>query len=71
MKLIRRLRRALQRRHRLLALRFGWCPLCNSSPPWLDCPVCEGSVFYGHELTDRRRAAWRARWDALNRGDRS
>ena len=46
-------------------LRYGFCPLCNSSPPNPDCPVCEGDYRYGHVLTEARRRLWRARWEAL------
>lgn len=69
--MIRRALRALQRWRREGWLRRGYCPLCYSSPPWVDCPVCEGSPWYGHVTTPARRRAWRIRWDRLNDGERS
>lgn len=47
-------------------LLLGFCPLCNSSPPRRICPICQGSYVYGRKhLSDRRKAKWRARLDAL------
>lgn len=40
-------------------LKFGFCPLCCSSPPAPYCKVCLGSHFYGHQSTVAQREAWR------------
>lgn len=41
-------------------LRFGFCPMCDSSPPRQDCPVCLGSYEYGHQVSADKRREW---WD--------
>ena len=46
-------------------LRSGFCPACYSSPPLLDCPVCEGWAEYGPGLAGWRREVWRDRWAAI------
>lgn len=46
-------------------LRYGFCPLCNSSPPRPDCPVCEGDRLYGSLASAEKRAVWSERWEAL------
>lgn len=34
--------------HRIrVLLQYGWCPLCNSSPPAVNCAVCGGTRHYG------------------------
>lgn len=45
-------------------LRYGFCPLCNSSPPRRDCPVCEGDPHYWREADAAKRAMWRERYRA-------
>jgi len=45
-------------------LRFGFCPLCYSSPPNKTCPICAGWYEYGGNLSDAKRDIWRARWDS-------
>lgn len=39
-------------------IRHGWCPLCNSSPPDPWCKVCDGSRFYGSDISETMRADW-------------
>ncbi len=41
-------------------LKFGFCPMCDSSPPRNECPVCGGSYKYGHYLDKTGRKLW---WD--------
>lgn len=43
-------------------LLFGFCPLCDSSPPKEFCYVCHGSYIYGHEASMSLRALWRERY---------
>ena len=43
---------------RMLNLAQGYCPVCSSSPPDPDCPVCHGSYEYGPKLTPEMRAEW-------------
>lgn len=47
-------------------LHFGWCPECNSSPPRLFCPVCQGSHKYGthDENAPLRIDRWRRIWES-------
>lgn len=54
-------RRALGR----LALRRGWCPLCNSSPPRQNCRVCLGTRDYGPHQSTAEAQAWARRWANL------
>jgi len=35
-------------------LRFGFCPLCYSSPPNKTCPICAGWYEYGGNLSGRQ-----------------
>lgn len=58
---------------RLLGLwRLVWncCPVCNSSPPRPDCPVCEGTRFYGPLLTMQTKAIWSRRFEGWLRAQR-
>jgi hypothetical protein len=43
-------------------LKFGYCPLCDSSPPRKDCPICIGSYEYGQDANDAVRGLWRERY---------
>lgn len=43
-------------------LRHGYCPLCYSSPPPPDCPVCRGSREYGPLIGAKQRNILTARW---------
>lgn len=45
----KRIRRWIRWRIGLHRLRFGFCPVCNSSPPDISCPVCKGSRDYGRK----------------------
>jgi hypothetical protein len=47
---------------RMLRFHFGCCPICNSSPPEVNCPVCYGTYEYGPKLTSELRAEWLKRW---------
>lgn len=45
-------------------MRVGRCPLCNSSPPLPQCPVCEGSFQYGPQFKGRVQQVWGRRYKA-------
>ena len=45
-------------------LRRGYCPECNSSPPWPDCPICQGSYDYGPQISRAQRQQLHKRWVA-------
>lgn len=49
-------------------LRFGFCPLCNSSPPNPRCSVCLGHRPYGRELDPAKKEVWKARWKVVTHG---
>lgn len=53
--------RKTAKRFRIL-MEYGWCPLCNSSPPAVDCPVCGGSRAYGPDLGAVETARWAHNW---------
>jgi hypothetical protein len=46
----------------LWQLRFGFCPLCNSSPPYKHCPICWGNRNYGPKLSKVAKQQWKTRW---------
>ena len=43
---------------RMYTFAFGCCPVCKSSPPKPDCPVCHGTHKYGPKLTPDLQAEW-------------
>jgi hypothetical protein len=43
-------------------LRYGCCPVCNSSPPEPICPICHGDYRYGPRMTTTRKELWRRRF---------
>lgn len=43
-------------------IRYGFCPLCYSSPPSKRCPVCFGSYIYGAQLTGGEKDLWWRRY---------
>lgn len=51
----------------LFRLKFGFCPLCDSSPPLAKCYVCRGSLVYGHLLDDETKAEWRQRFLTISK----
>lgn len=50
-----------------IRIRSGRCPFCNSSPPSLDCPICEGTPDYGKDLDDGEKYAWQMKWTQIFR----
>lgn len=52
-------------------LRSGFCPMCYSSPPRADCPVCRGSQHYGNNgfqpINEPLRRLWAKRWALIIR----
>ena len=55
---------------RMFDLYFGFCPVCSSTPPKLNCYVCRGSHEYGKELDPEKQAEWLVRfriWLALRK----
>jgi len=49
----------------LMRLSYGYCPICNSSPPRKSCPVCFGSHVYGYELSTDNRLIWKNRFAVI------
>lgn len=43
-------------------LHFGFCPLCNSSPPLKACYVCRGEENVGPLLSPSEEDIWRGRF---------
>jgi hypothetical protein len=43
---------------RMLWFAQGCCPVCESSPPDSNCPVCYGTYEYGPKITPGVRAEW-------------
>jgi hypothetical protein len=43
-------------------LRFGFCPLCYSSPPDDNCVVCGGDRHYGLPMSSAKKERWRQRY---------
>jgi hypothetical protein len=40
----------------------GLCPVCCSSPPRPDCPVCRGTFAYGPRIPAEVVTRWRIAW---------